>query len=589
MSQLKNKDLSKIFKDMSSIYEYIGGEERFRAIAYRKASKVIDNLNEDIAFYSNSDALDELSGIGKSISEKIKEYLKTGKIKKYEALKKSVPHELIDMMEINGFGPQSLKIIHQELNVSKRNELIKALKDGSVSKLKGFGKKKVEKMLQGLKIHKDIENRMLLWDALTLGDSILLSLKEFPEIIQAELAGSLRRRKETIGDIDIVVSSKRKDRKKIIDRFVSQNFVKQVIAKGETKASVILKEANKQVDVRVVEESEWGAALQYFTGSKEHNIHLREIAKEKGYKINEYGIFEIRNDKYIAGKTEEEIYKTIRYQLMPPEMREDIGEIELSEKHKIPHLITNEDILGDLHLHSNWSDGINSIEEIVEYVKKTFKYEYIAITDHSKSSRIANGMDEKKILKQIKEIKKINEKLGENFVKTGLEVDILSDGKLDISDEILAQLEWVTASIHNNFNKDNTNRIIKSCENKYVSSIGHPTGRLIGSREPYKVNMDEIIEVAKYTNTSLEINSQPNRMDLNDQWTMKAREKGIMLAIVSDSHAFPNFDYLKLGVSIARRGWCKKENILNTMSWTQINNFLKNKKKLKPAELNSLN
>lgn len=322
-------------------------------------------------------------------------------------------------------------------------------------------------------------------------------MKQLAEVKQVELAGSLRRRKETIGDIDVLVSCEEKYRKKIVSHFVSSTIAKQVLAKGDTKASIILKDSGKQVDLRIVNEDEWGAALQYFTGSKEHNIHLRTIAKDKGYKISEYGIFNIKNEKKVAGKTEEEIYRTLGFQMIPPEMREDKGEIELAGKNKIPKLVSLQDIKGDLQMHSVWSDGISTIEEIVKYVKKNFAYQYIALTDHSKSSRIANGMDEKQLLKQIKTIEQLNEKLGERFVKTGIEVDILPDGTLDIADEVLAQLDWVTAAIHSNFNRDNTERIIRACENPFVYCIGHPTGRLIGSREPYKVDMKKVIEVAK--------------------------------------------------------------------------------------------
>ena len=333
--------------------------------------------------------------------------------------------------------------------------------------------------------------------------------------------------------------------------------------------------------MRLVSENDWGSALQYFTGSKEHNVHLRTIARDKGYKISEYGIFTIKNDKRIAGKTEEEIYKTLGFQIMPPEMREDKGEIELSMKGKIPRLVSLNDIKGDLHMHSVWSDGARPIEETAAYIRKNLPYEYIVITDHSKSTRVAGGMDEKQVLKQLKEIDAINKKIGNEFIKKGMEVDILPDGTMDIADEVLSQLDWVIASIHSNFKRDNTDRIIRACENKYVSCIGHPTGRLIGSREPYRVTMEKIYEIAKATGTALEINSQPQRMDLNDEMTMGAREKGIKFVITTDSHDLGQFDYMKLGVAIARRGWCTADDILNTKSWAGIRDFTDKKKKLK--------
>jgi DNA polymerase (family 10) len=503
--------------------------------------------------------------------------LKTGKIKLYEQLKKSVPIELMDLMEIKGFGPQSLKQIHKQLKISTKDELFKALEDGTITKLKGFGQKKAANMLEGIKLHKTIEERMLLWDALEAGENIVQWMKKIPEVIHVELAGSLRRGKETIGDIDILASGDENNRKKIVDHFTSKEIAKQILAQGDTKASIVLKNSGRQADLRIVNEDEWGSALQYFTGSKEHNIHLRTIAKEQGFKISEYGIFSIKSNKKIAGKTEEEIYRTLGFQMMPPEMREDIGEIKLASKNKIPKLVSLKDIKGDLHIHSTWSDGLNTIEEIVNHVRKFFSYQYIVITDHSKSSRIAKGLDEKQILKQVKEIEELNEKLGENFVKTGLEVDILPDGKLDISDEILSRLNWVSASIHSNFNQDNTDRIIRACENPCVNCISHPTGRLIGVREPYLINIEQIIETAKHSNTALEINSQPNRMDLNDELSALVREEEVKIVINTDSHSLDNFNFMKLGVIIARRAWCTPANILNTKSWGEIERFKKNK------------
>lgn len=576
-----NKDLSVIFQDMARIYRYLGNEERFRALAYDKASRVISSLPDDISVYAKQNKLEEIPGIGEGIHGKIEEYLKTGKIAKYEELKKSVPHEIMDMMEVTGFGPQSLKKIHDELHIDSKEKLIKALQNGQIEKMKGFGHKKVENMLRGLKLHKTIEERMLLWDALQTGEHVVEKLKQLPEVKQVELAGSLRRKKETIGDIDILVSSEDKTRKKIVDFFTGREIASRILARGDTKASIIHKDFGRQVDLRIVSENDWGSALQYFTGSKEHNIHLRTIAKDKGYKISEYGIFTIKNDKRIAGRTEEEIYKTLGFQIMPPEMREDKGEIELSMKGKIPRLVSLNDIKGDLHMHSVWSDGARTIEEMADYIRKNLPYEYMVMTDHSKATRVAGGMDEKQILKQLKEIDALNKKIGKNFIKKGIEVDILLNGELDFSDEVLSQLDWVVASVHSNFKRDNTDRIIRACENKYVSCIGHPTGRLIGSREPYKVDMEKVYEAAKVTGTALEINSQPQRMDLNDDMAMSAREKGIKLVIDTDSHDMGQLNYMKLGIAIARRAWCTADNILNTKSWDDIKNFTDRKKKLK--------
>lgn len=573
-----NESLSRIFHDMAAIYRYLGNEERFRALAYDKASRVMAALPDDVSVYAGQNKLEDIPGIGEGIHGKIEEYLNTGKIVKYEELKKAVPYEIMELMEVTGFGPQSLKKIHSELGINTKKELINALHDGRIEKIKGFGRKKVENMLRGLKIHKVVEDRMLLWDALQIGEGIVEKLQKLPEVKACELAGSLRRKKETIGDVDVLVSCSDRDRKKIVDYFTKPAIAATILARGDTKASIIEENSGRQVDLRLVNENEWGSALQYFTGSKEHNIHLRTIAREKGYKISEYGIFTIKNEKWVAGKTEEEIYKILGFQIMPPEMREDKGEIELSMKGKIPRLVSLGEIKGDMHLHSTWSDGARSIDEMVSYARKNLPYDYIVITDHSKSTRVAGGMDDKQVLKQIKEIDRVNKKMNSRYLKKGIEVDILPDGRLDLSDEVLSQLDWVVASIHSNFKQDNTDRIIRACNNKNVSCIGHPTGRLIGSRDPYKVNMEAVYDAAKETGTVLEINSQPQRMDLNDSMVMGAREKGIMFAITTDSHDLGQFAYMKLGIAIARRGWCTAENIINTRSWDMVKKFTDRKR-----------
>lgn len=576
-----NRPLTEIFRDMSSIYQYIGGEERFRALAYQKAARSIGALQTDISSFAENDTLEDIPGIGEHIADKVREYLKTGKIRKYEELKKEVPHELMDMMQITGFGPQSLKAIHEKLGVSSKGELIKALNDGSIRGMKGFGKRKVENMLRGLDLHKATEERMLLWEAIELGDILLKELKLIKEVQHIELAGSLRRRKETIGDIDILVSCSTSARRKIVDKFVGLAQTKDILAKGDTKASIILKQNNRQVDLRLINEDEWGAALLYFTGSKEHNIRLRTIAKEMGLKISEYGIFRVKDDKRIAGRTEEEIYKLLGFDWVPPEMREDKGELELAARHHIPDLVEMKNIRGDLHIHSDWSDGALSIDDLAAFVIKNYPYDYIALTDHSKSERIAGGMDEKGFLKQIKAIKEVNKKLGKDFIKTGVEVDILADGSLDISDDLLAQLDWVCASIHSGFKNDATERLIKACKSQYVCCIGHPSGRLIGQRSEYPVDWKRVFKVAKETGTALEINAQPQRMDLSDDMARAAREAGVMLVIDTDSHGQDNFKFMSMGVGIARRAWCTAGDIMNTKSWKEVQSFIDRKRKKK--------
>jgi len=576
MYQNINKELAKIFNNMSHIYEFL--DDKFRALAYARAAQIIEDLPDDIRNYVATGKINDIRGIGSHTVDKILEYIKTGKIQKYEELKKLIPEDFLELMEVPGFGPKTLKRIYEELGINNKKDLIEALKDGRVAKLKGFGEKKVQNMLKGLELYEASKNRLILWEALQIGETLLAKLKQLKEIKNIELAGSLRRRKETIGDIDILVSCDDKDRDKIINYFVNLEDVKEVLAKGDTRASVIIKEKDREVDLRVLKPEEWGSGLQYFTGSKEHNVHFREIAKQKGLKVSEYGVFDAKTEKRLAGATEEEVYEIVGMQWIPPEMREDRGEIELALKKNIPRLVELEDIKGDLHCHSTWTDGFNKIEEIAKFLLENYKYEYFAITDHSKAVKVAHGLTEEDVLKQIEEIDKINKKLGFEFIKKGIEVDIMLDGSLDLPDEILAKLDWVVASIHTHFNRDNTDRIIKAMENPYVCVIGHPTGRTIGVREGYPLS-DEIFKVAKETSTALEINAQPLRMDLPDMMIKKAVEYGVKLVISTDSHSLGNFAYMKIGVANARRGWAKKEDILNTYSWNEIKKFIQAKRK----------
>ncbi|RUM46278.1 MAG: DNA polymerase/3'-5' exonuclease PolX [Hydrogenothermus sp.] len=575
-----NKDLANILYKMAAIYEF--KDDTFRARAYERAAHIVEDLPDDIRNYVKEGKLLSIKGIGPGIASKIEEYIRDGKISKYEELKKEVPEDFIELIDFPGIGAKSLKKIYQELGITTKNELIKALKDGRVEQLKGFGKKKVEGMLKAIKMHEIAQRRMLLWHALELANYIVEELKQLKEIRKIEIAGSIRRRKITIGDIDILVVADDNDRHKIMDFFVSLPEVKEVLVKGDKKTSVIIKTKSgreKQVDLRIFREDEWGAALQYFTGSKEHNVHVREIAKEKGLKLNEYGVFKVDTEEKIAGKTEEEVYNAIGLPYIVPELREDRGEIESAIKGELPDLVEFSDIKGDMHVHSNWSDGVNSIDEIIRFVKEKYKYEYIVITDHSKSQRVAHGLDENRILEEIEEIRKLNKLIGFDFIKIGTEVDILLDGSLDFPDEILAKLDFVVASVHSHFKRDNTDRILKAMENPYVNVIGHPTGRLIGVREGYPVDLDAVIKKAKETGTALEINCQPLRMDIEDTWIRRAVEEGIMLAISTDSHNLGSFEYMKQGVWLARRGWATKKNILNTRSWDEVLKFVNEKRK----------
>ncbi len=579
-SSQHNTDLARIFHQMASCYRYKGKEERFRAIAYDAASRTLTNLKDDISHYAKDvKSLDKLSGIGESIGEKIIEYLQTGKIKTFEKLKEELPQDLLDMMDINGFGPATIKLLHEKLKINNKDDLIAVIGAGKLERLKGFGAKKIENMKRGLKLFKESHTRMLLWDAMQIGNEILKEVLNIADITKAELAGSLRRKKETIGDIDIIITAEKKNWKKIINKFISIPQCKRILANGETKASILLKNNNVQVDVRIVNDNEYGSALLYFTGSKEHNIELRKWASERGWKMNEYGVFDATTNKRLAGRTEEEIYHLFGLQYIPPELREMRGELEIAKKKKLPELLELSDIKGDMQMHSIWSDGADDIDTIAEYVLKNFPhYEYIVITDHSPSERIAGGLKSAEFKKQFIEIDKLNKKVGKDFVKKGVEVDILSDGSLDLPDDLLQQFDWVVASIHTGFNNDNTYRLLRACEHPYVHCIGHPGGRLIGKREAYPVDWKKFIGKAAETGTAIEINAQPNRLDLRDDLVKEAIENGVMITISTDAHSLNQFDYISLGVDMARRGWCSKKNILNTELWKTIEEFKKKKK-----------
>lgn len=586
-SKLHNIALADIFHHMSAYYRYQGLQQRFRAVAYENASRMIYGLKDDISTYAtNIKSLDALHGIGESIAEKIIEYLKSGKIKAYEKLKKEVPESLLELMDITGFGPSTVKLLHQKAGIHSREELLEAIEAGGLKGLKGFGTKKIENLMRGLKVYKEGRGRMLLSVALEIGNNFLSSIKNIEGVKKAELAGSVRRKKETIGDIDIVVCAQRKDCKKIVNKIIKVDQVGRILASGEQKVSFLVQERNVQVDIRLVSEEEYGATLFYFTGSKEHHIKLRSWAKSKGWKMNEYGVFDIKTDKKLAGKTEEDIYKLFGMQYVPPELREDLGEIEMARKHKLPRLVELKDMRGDLQMHSTWSDGAESIETIATHLLKTFpQYEYIVVTDHSPSERVAGGLLPGDFKKQFTEIAKINKKLGKDFIKKGVEVDILADGSLDLPDDLLQKFDWVTASIHSGFHKDNTERIIKACRNPFVHCIGHPSGRLIGKREAYPLDWEKLFESLAETNTAIEINAQPDRLDLKYNLVKAAIEKGVVITISTDAHMLTQFDFMQLGVSVARRGWCKKENILNTQSWIAVEEFKKKKTDIKMKTL----
>lgn len=563
---MKNRELADLFEKMADILEF-KGENPFKISAYRKASRVIGDLTQDIEEIAEQGELKNIPGIGEGMAQKVVEYLKTGKISRFEEVKKGVPDELIAIMDIPGMGPKTLALIHKERGINNLSQLEKAVEDSSLTDLPGMGEKKIENIKRGIQLLKQSKGRMNLGVAFPVAKRIVETLRQKTGSKKIEWAGSLRRMKENIGDIDILATGL--DKEKIIQAFIHLPEVKEVLASGETKASVIV-ERGTQIDLRVVEEDSYGAALQYFTGSKGHNIHLRGIAKAKGIKINEYGVF--KGKKKIGGKEEKDVYRSLGMDWIEPELREDRGEIEAAQKGRLLKLVEETEIKGDLHVHSKWSDGTSSIEEIARAALKK-SYQYVAICDHSKSLKIAHGLDESRLMEQIEEIDRINEKMKGFQILKGTEVDILSDGKLDLPEIILEKLDIVIGAIHSGFKQDKvkmTKRIIRALENPYIHILAHPSGRLLGARDPYEVEIEALMEAAKKYGKALEINAYFERLDLDDIHCRKAKEMGIRVAIGTDSHHLDQMWMMSLGVAVAKRGWLETKDILNTLSLKEI-------------------
>ncbi len=558
---MKNKEISALFEKMADLMEF-KGENPFKVSAYRKAARIIGDLTRGIEEIFQSGELKTIPGVGEGIAKKISEYLETGTMAAYDELHEGISDELMGIMNIPGMGPKTLSLIHKEVGVKNMVDLKGALENGRLIGLPGMGEKKIENIKRGIELLARSRGRMNLGLAFPLASSIVESMKRTTGLAKIEVAGSLRRMKEDIGDIDILATGS--EGKKVITAFTGLPEVREVLASGDTKGSIVV-EGGTQIDLRVVEEESYGAALQYFTGSKPHNIRLRSIARSKDIKINEYGIF--RNDKRIGGREEFEVYNLLDMIWIPPELREDRGEIEAAQRGELPNLLEKSDVKGDLHVHSNWSDGSCDLDEIARW-GKSMGYHYIAICDHTKSLKIARGLAEDRLLQQMDEIDRINERLDGFRLLKGTEVDILSDGTLDLSDEVLNRLDIVIAAIHTGFKQPRekiTKRILLAMQNPYVNIIAHPTGRLIGSREPYDVDLDHVMEMAAQTHTGLEINAYHERLDLNDINCMRAKANGVKISIGTDAHHPEQMWMMSLGVAVARRGWLEKDDVLNCL------------------------
>jgi DNA polymerase (family 10) len=575
--------VAEILVEIGTLLE-LKGENPFKTRAYANAARTIENLNEPLAKLVAEKRLGEIKGIGEALERKITELVETGKLKYYDELKASIPPGLIEMLEISGLGPKKIQALNQKLGVDSIEQLEAACKTGKVAELDGFGEKTQANILEGVERRRTYASKHLLSDALLAAEPLLEILRGHPEVIRCSAAGSLRRFKEVCGDIDLLASSK--SPAEVIKFFVSQPGILKVTAKGETKASVIL-EGGIQCDLRVVSDREFPFALAYFTGSKEHNIVMRQRAIQRGLRLNEYGLFrskeETRDPKLLVPcQSEEEIFEKLDLPRIEPELREDHGEFAAAEKNDLPKLIEWTDLRGALHNHSTWSDGHDTLEEIAEFMDG-LGLDYWAITDHSRSSFQANGLDAKRLRQQIKEIRKINERFagrGSDFrLLTGTEVDILKD-RLDFDDEVLAELDVVVASLHvpSNNEAENTKRLVRAAENKFVHIIAHMTGRLLLEREPYPVNAQAVIDACAATGTWLELNCNPRRFDLDWRLWPYAKSRGVKCAINPDAHRNEHAGFLRLGAGIARKGWLGPTDVVNTLALKPLLKALKQRR-----------
>ena len=560
------------------------GENPFKTRAYANAARTLESLSEPLAKLVAEKRLGEIKGIGEALEQKITELVETGKLKYYDDLKASIAPGLVEMLDIPGLGPKKIQAMQRQLGVDSIEKLEAACKAGKVAELDGFGEKTQTNLLEGIERRRQYASKHRLGDALAAAEPLLESLRQHPDVVRCSTAGSLRRFKEVIGDIDLLASSKKPV--EVIEHFVAQPGIIKVIVKGDTKASVIL-EGGIQCDLRVVSDQEFPFALAYFTGSKEHNIVMRQRAIARGLRLNEYGLFkskeETRDPKLlVACQDEAEIFSTLDLPYVPPEIREDHGEFAAGEKGALPKLLEWTDLKGALHNHSTWSDGHNTLEGIAAHMEE-LGLEYWAITDHSRASFQANGLDPKRVREQLKAIRQINSKLadkGSDFrLLTGTEVDVLKD-KLDFDDDLLAELDVVVASLHVSANNEaeNTKRLIRAAENKFVHTLGHPTGRLLLEREPYPVNQEAVIDACAATGTWIELNCNPYRFDLDWRLWPYAKSKGVKCVINPDAHRNEHAGFLRLGVGVARKGWLTKADVINTLPLEKLKKELAKKR-----------
>ncbi len=575
-----NQEIAEKLREIYQLMQ-LAGENRFRAIAFDKAAQTIESLDTDINEHIEGDTLTDIKGIGSSIAEDIRSYAETGKIEVLESLRERIPEGIIEWLDISGLGPKNIAKIHKELGISTIEELKEACEDGRVAELDGLGEKSAQKIIKSIEWKEQFGERCHLDDATEIARSIYDFLKDKKGVEAIEVAGSLRRAKETIGDIDILIGAEEEYIEELFDAFVGHELVTGVLGRGDTKSSIRTKEG-RQVDLRIVKPEQYPAALMYFTGSKEHNVVLRQRARNRNMSLNEYGLFELDDegdtdfDKAVPYGSETDIYQKLDLHFIPPELREDRGEFDYFEEHKSMELVEDDDIRGVLHAHSTWSDGKYSIKEMAEACMDR-GYEYLGITDHSKTAAYAGGLSVDEVKQQWEEIDKLNENFeskGKNFrIFKGIESDILTDGSLDYEDDILEGFDFVIASVHNGLElplEKMMKRFSNAITNPHTRIVGHPTGRLLLKRDGSDLDMNELIELAAEHDTAIEINANPWRLDLDWRHGNKAREVGLMSSINPDAHSTDGIDYITYGVRIARKAKFEKERILNTKSADEL-------------------
>jgi len=564
---MQNAEIAAMFDQAAELLE-IKGENQFRVRAYRRAARVVEGLPQSVkSLLAAGRDLSELPGIGKDLAGKIAEIVNIGHFPLLDSLKKRLPGELGEIATLPGLGPKRVKLLHDKLKVSTLNDLRRVVKTGRLQLIRGFGPVIEEKLLAALE-KPTTKKRFKLSVAEAEAEALVAFLRDGGRVV---VAGSYRRRRDTVGDLDVVVTAA--NGATVGNNLAGYENVGQVLAHGPTRTTVVLR-SGLQVDVRAVPEASYGAALLYFTGSQAHNIALRGLAAHRGWKLNEYGLFS--GKRRIAGLTEEEIYKKLGLAFIPPELREDRGEMALAAANKLPQLVTVADIRGDLHVHSDWTDGTAAIEVMAEAAQAR-GYEYIALTDHSRRVAMAHGLDPARLSKQAREIDRVNRRLHGLTILKGIEVDILKDGQLDLPDSSLAKLDVVVASVHSYFDlprEAQTERVVRAMRNRHVSIIGHPTGRLIGEREPYDIDMERVITAAHDLGCHLEVNAQPDRLDLNDHYIHAAKEAGVTLAISTDAHSVDAFECIRFGVDQARRGWLSADDVINTRPLAELRKIL---------------